>query len=52
MSKHWVDNLKKAKYTLAGLFVAGYIQHRIFMNHLKINYFGHDGKFNKNKLFL
>ena len=44
MSKHWVDNLKKAKWTLAALFAAGYIQHRLFMDHLKVDYFGKDGK--------
>jgi hypothetical protein len=44
MSKNVVDNLKKAKWTLAALFAAGYIQHRIFMDNLKVNYFGKDGK--------
>ncbi len=44
MSNHWVDNIKKGKWVLGGLFLAMYIQHRYFMNQLKVNYFGKDGK--------
>ncbi len=43
MSKNFLDNLKMAKWTLAGLFAAIYIQHRYFMKNLKLDYFGRDG---------
>lgn len=39
----WVDNLKKSKKVLFGLFFAMYVQHKIFMGKLKYNYFGRDG---------
>lgn len=44
MSKGFVDNLKKAKWTLGFLFGAMFIQDRIFKAHLKYDYFGLDGK--------
>jgi hypothetical protein len=44
MSRNWLDNLKKAKWVLGGLFLAMYVQHRIFMKTLKFEYFGRDGK--------
>jgi hypothetical protein len=45
MSKSFLDNAKKAKWTLAFLFGAIFIQDRQFKKFLKKDYFGEDGNF-------
>ena len=46
MSKTFLDNVKKAKWTLGLLFGAMYLQHRSFQKHLQLDYFGQDGILN------
>ncbi len=43
MSKSFVDNIKKARWTLAALFGAMYLQNRAFNNYMKEYHFGKDG---------